>query len=226
MNLNMEYVEYKLNLDNDAHCIPFPCVLEVLNKLPYACTERVIFQMLALTGCRLAEINHMEADKVIGEYILWHLGKNQRSFRKVKLPKAFLQELAIYRRSHRVSGKLFGISDTTFRRYFSKLRRSLSSPWKEIRFHEVQGKLQPEYVLQLKGLRKNFQTLEFAKQYEKWQDSQVALLFTSKSMKHHSTHMTAYHYLESFEALEIDKYKHLRPEEIYCKETQKRLFEF
>ncbi|MDI6738703.1 MAG: hypothetical protein QME12_09425 [Nanoarchaeota archaeon] len=87
--------------------------------------------------------------------------------------------------------------------------------------------MKEEYIYQLKGLRKNYQTLEFAKQFEKWQDASIALEFTSKNMKHSSGKITAYHYIENFESLNIEKYKHLTPAEIIANsQTQMRLMDY
>lgn len=87
--------------------------------------------------------------------------------------------------------------------------------------------MREEYVLQLKGLRKNFATLEFAKQYKKWKSAEVALEFASKRMKHSTKHITAYHYLRNFDELNISAYINLTPSDIIRRANeQKRLFDF
>ncbi|MDI6738152.1 MAG: hypothetical protein QME12_06605 [Nanoarchaeota archaeon] len=205
----------EINHEIDSHAVPFNRVLEALNIMQYASDVRAMFQMLFLTGCRMKELDNMQASMIYGNVIYWHLGKNQRGFRKVRLPNYFVRELREYRNTHRVyGGKLFGIDAHTFRRYFAKFIRPRLPSWQEKRFRDKCGVLEPEYIYQLKGLRKDFQTLEFARQLDKWKDASVALEFTSKGMKHSSTRITAKHYIENFESLDIERYKHLTPGEI------------
>lgn len=69
----------------------------------------------------------------------------------------------------------------------------------------VRGDFSSEYRYQLKGLRKNFQTLMFAEELAEWDDPQIALLKVSKRMKHSAEHITFHHYIEDMEALGLRK---------------------
>lgn len=194
--------------DNDSRAIPFDNIQEVLDFLPRADPVRVMFKMAFLTGCRLAELNRMKTGMIQDGYIYWQLGKNQNGFRKEKLPADFLLELIEYRNTSKTyQSKLFHLSHDTMRRYFNRdVRPHLSHSWKEKRLRPRAGKLVPEHILQLNGLRKTFQTYLFYHYYKKNNDAGVALELTSKRMKHSSKQMTAYHYIQNFEALNIEEY--------------------
>lgn len=217
-----------LNLHSESHAIPFDKVIEAVDFMEYGSTCRVMFEMLFLTGCRMSELDRMKISKFYGQYLYWALGKNQRSHRKEKLPKWYIEELKVYRNNHKVfRDKLFGINAHTFRRYFARdIRPNLSPAWQEKTLFQRKGALNEEYVLQLKGLRKDFQTLVFKKELDKWKDSGVALEFASKRVKHSSTHITSYHYLCNFEQLGVEKYKNLEPHQILKQANQKRLLDF
>ncbi len=171
--------------------------------MSYASTCRVMFTMLALTGCRLSEMDNMKQSYLKDGWLWWRLGKNQKNYRKVKLPDPFIQELKDYRESHRVpSDSLFGVEHRTFRRYFNRtIRKLLGGGWIEKTEALGCNGFTEEYLLQLKGLRKSYQTLLFKAEYEKWGDPGVALQFTSKAMRHSSERITAYHYLVNFDTL-------------------------
>lgn len=218
----------EINHEIESHAVPFDRVLEAMGIMQYASDTRVMFQMLFLTGCRISELDNMQLSKLYGDVLYWHLGKNQRGFRKIRLPAYFIKELKEYRNTHRIYGdKLFGIEAHTFRMYFAHFIRPKLPNWQEKRFKDRCGVLVPEYIYQLKGLRKDFQTLEFAKQLDKWKDASVALEFTSKGMKHSSTRITAKHYIENFDSLNIERYKHLTPGEILAAGIlQTRLMDF
>lgn len=218
----------KLNLYSEGYGIPFDKALEAINFMEYGSDVRVMFEMSFLTGCRLSELNNMRVSKLFEDVLFWNIGKNQRGFRKQKLPPSYLEELKNYRENNRVyKDKLFGVSSESFRKYFHRdVRPKLSPAWQEKRLFSRKNELREEFVLQLKGLRKNYQTLEFAKQLDKWKDSSIALEFTSKKMKHSSKHITAYHYIENFETLQIDKYKQLTPEQILKNRGQTRIIDF
>ncbi|GEM_PF-3849613 len=216
------------NVHSDSHCIPFGYVIEAIEFMAYGSGLRVMFIMLFLTGCRISELDNMKISKIYGNFIYWKLGKNQKRHRKEPLPEKYLAELKFYRENNRVyQDRLFAMNHGTFRREFNKkIRPKLSKSWQQKRLIDIQGHLQEEYFLQLKGLRKNYQTLDFAKQLKKWKSADVALEFTSKRMRHSSKRITAYHYLENFEDLDILKYQELTPAEIFKQAQQTRLFDF
>lgn len=76
------------------------------------------------------------------------------------------------------------------------------------------------YIYQLKGLRKNFQTLKFFQGYKKWNDAYIALECISKDMKHSTKNMTFRHYIENNDTLEIDRFQNLEIHEIIKKSNQ------
>ncbi len=201
----------KYNVENDCKAIPYEQVQEVLDFLPYANVVRVMFEMLLYTGCRISELSKMRRSLLYDDVLFWHLGKNQKCFRKEKLPRHFLVELGEYWKENRICGDFFfGISGSTLNRYFNRdVRPFLSPAWQEKRLIAEKGQLKPEYILQLKGLRKVFQTVIFFHEYEKWKDSGVALEFTAKRMRHSTKHITAYHYLENFDAVDVEKFREL-----------------
>jgi len=162
-----------------------------------------MFEMLVLTGCRISELDNMKRSNIRKGFLYWKLGKNQSNYRKVALPERYMQELKDYWETHRVPvDDVFGIKSHSFRRYFDRyVRMQLGGCWLEKVNVFRNDFFVDEYFLQLKGLRKNYQTMLFKSEYEKWGDAGVALEFTSKAMKHSSKHITAYHYLVNFDAL-------------------------
>lgn len=220
----------KLVFGKESCAIKFKHLVEALEFMAYGTDVRVMFQMSFLTGCRLDELDKMEWPALHGNVIYWQTCKNG-PMRHEDLNLKFIHELHEYRAKNRVYGKkMFGISSETFRRYFNRdIRPHLSSAWQQRRvgIDVVAGNKREEFVLQLKGLRKNFATLEFAKQYKKWKSAEVALEFASKRMKHSTRHITAFHYLRNFEELDIEYYVNLSPADIIRKANeQKRIMDF
>ena len=212
----------------EGHAVPFDRIREALEVMPYGSDVRVMFEMLFLTGCRISELDNMKASKLFGNVLYWSLGKNQHGFRKEVLPDFYLKELAEYRKKNRTyADRLFGVNAHTFRRYFHKFIMPRLKGWHEKRLVDKQGVLQEEYIYQLKGLRKDYQTLEFAKQLDKWKDAGVALQFTSKKMRHSCERITAFHYIQEFDSLNIEKNMSLKTADILkdCI-SQTRLMDF
>lgn len=154
-----------------------------------------------LTGCRISALNNWRVDRIIGDHIYFHEGKSTRGLRKVQLPTGFLLELNEYRRRQQISGiKVFGINSETFVKHFRKyVRPLLGGRWLE-KQHDFSYD-EKLFVYQLKFLRKNYQTLLFKQELDRWRDAYVALEFTSKAMRHSKTGITSYHYLENFDDL-------------------------
>ena len=196
-----------VNLERESQALSIPKIREVIDYLPYGNQIRVMFQFLAITGSRISELDRMRPDRILkskGKYwLIWSLGKNQKSFRKEEIPEQLIQELRHCRVNRRCfPNRLFSMSHDTFRRVFNRdIRPHLSSEWMERKIKLSKGQLQTEYVLQLKGLRKTFQTLNFARELKKWNNPDIALEFTSKRMKHSSKHITAYHYIVNFDQI-------------------------
>lgn len=211
------------------YTIPFNEIVKAISQIKYATQESVMFQMLVYTGCRIVELDKMKKTDLHGHILRWKLGKLQKKWRHEPLPEYYIEELKEYWRLYPTLGnEMFGILGKSFRRSFNcKIRPILKCGWTTKRPEWQWSRPDvKENIWQLKGLRKNFQTLIYAQQLDKWRDSGVALEFTSKRMKHKSTKITAYHYIQNFDGLGIDEVKHLSMQEIYKTGRQKRIFEF
>lgn len=224
--------ELVINYEVDSYAIPFGNVKEVLDLLEYGNQVRVMFEMLALTGCRISELDSFRVDQLHkvsdGWVVFWKPGKKQRGVRKERLPDAFVNELRYCREHFRVKGcRMFSFKSCTFRRRFNEfVRPLLSGAWREVKPSGKRGRAPFEYVLQLKGMRKNFQTLLFAKEWQEWHDASFAMEKTCKRMRHHSKHITVNHYIENFERLDINKYVDCNPADLLGVGVQKRLNDF
>ena len=221
-------METNLNLSVDGQAIPPTRIKEVLDYLPYGNQIRVMFQFLAITGSRISELDRMRTDRILKSqnkyFLIWSLGKNQKAFRKEEIPEQLVQELRESRKNRRCfQNRLFSMSSDTFRRVFNRdVRPNLSDAWTERKIKLSKGQLQTEYVLQLKGLRKTFQTLNFAQELRKWNNPDIALEFTSKRMRHSSKHITAYHYIVNFDQVNTS----MDNLDLLGNNTQRRLPEF
>lgn len=186
--------------------ISFAQVRQVLETLEYASVERVMFEMMFYTGCRGQELNNMFFDMIDtsddNPIVYWKC-KKQGKPRRAKIPKAFYEELLVYRDNYRhYANRLFGVSYQTFRRYFYACRKKLPYCWQEKGLSFAHGCRLEAHVLQLKGLRKLYQTRTFKKNLELWNfNGDLALQLTSKEMQHSSTGMTAYHYIRHFDEI-------------------------
>jgi len=197
----------RIEVLDDAKAISLDEVQRAYDILPYGTATRVMFGMLALTGCRISELDRMRRDMIYGDVLHWFLGKKQRNVRKIRLPAWFLSELRYHHELEPPTlQRMFSISSETFRRYFNRDARPILSPrWRDRVLRYRNGAQTSDYRYQLNGLRKNYQTIMFSSQWQKWKDAGVALEFTSKEMKHKSTKITAHHYLENFETLGIQQ---------------------
>jgi hypothetical protein len=205
-----------LDLESDGeNPVPFNAITEVLALIPYADPVRVGIQALFLSGCRLSEIDNWKLSHLYGNKLYFDVGKNQSGHRVISLSDAYLKEWQVYRQRNKVpSDKFFGFNGETLARYFNKLRPKLSFRWQQKRIFPRKGKISYYYVLQLKGIRKSFVTLDYSKQLDEWKNEQVAVQFTSKAMRHSSERMTAYHYLCQFSKLDMKHYAHMTPIDI------------
>lgn len=193
----------------------------------FASTERVMFQMLYFTGCRLTCLDRMYIENLLGEYIYWQPGKKQRKPRKERLPVDYLNELRIYRETHKVDHRLFAVTGETFRGYFKNfLRPKLPKSWQKKRPILTATGFRLEYVYQIKGLRKNFQTLDLKRNVEEYGSVDLAIEKTSARMSHSSYKITARHYIENFDALGIKKLSTLDPAALLKVRNQKRIWDY
>jgi len=218
-----------LHLELVGNAIPWDMIQEVITYLKYGTASSIMFKTLVYTGCRISELSNMTPKNILNGYIIWKTGKNQTGYRKEKMPESWLDELKAYRSNNNCPiNQLFHKRGQTFVDEFNKqIRSKLSPKWTWKRIHPVKDKFHAEYVFQIKGLRKNFQTIKFNKYYKKYKDAGVALEFISKEMKHSSKHMTAYHYIENCDILEIEKYRDLEIETILnTKKNQTSILEF
>lgn len=207
--------------------VPYSAFRELYNFLPRCHPVRVMVCMLALTGCRLSELDLMRCQDLQGNAIYWRLGKNQtRLWRSEPLPTWYLEELGEYVRKHRTAGDhLFGPAAYTLRRYFNRdIRPHLGRAWQAKR--PFKGFLREDpYVLQLKGFRKSFATTIFWREYQHWHDAHAALLFAAKRLKHSTERITAMHYLQHLENIEVELWDQFLNAEIVLEE-QRRLVDF
>lgn len=213
-------MEYERIID-EVRAVPVPVITRAINRLQYGSSCRVIFELLFLTGCRINEIQLFKWENVVEDeegnaQIYWRLGKNQdKQLRKAFLPKNYVNELKYYRRHSRIyHDRLFSCDGRSFARMFNKLRYTLGSEWTQKGKVIRRGFIGREYYYQLKGLRKTFQTWLFYRLYKQWNDSTVAMLLTSKEMKHSSMQMTAHHYIRHFDELEIEHYENYVPQDV------------
>lgn len=193
--------------DYECKAIPPSEIRTAIEGMRYGSPERVMFRMLAITGCRIACLDKMTMQHLSGRFIYWETSKVGGKWRKEHLPDDYLEELAAYRTEYRANGKrLFGISGESFVRYFNRdIRPHLGGLWNVKTNQPTTDGFGQQYLLKIKGLRKSFSTYDFARNYAKWKDADVALEMTSKRMKHSTAHITAHHYIENFDALGIKK---------------------
>lgn len=188
--------------------IPFPVVTKAINEMAYASTERVMFEILFYTGCRITELDRMKRSNLEGNKIYWKLGKNQKQHRWEYLPQKYLEELKDYWKTHRVYGdRFFGVTSATFKSYFDKqIRLSLGGVWLEKERVYGHNMHNWQFKYQVKGLRKVFQSFVFYSLWDKYKDSNVAVLMVQKRMRHKSERITAVHYIQECEHLKLQEY--------------------
>lgn len=217
-----------LDHSTEGHCVPVHEVRAAIGAMRYGSVERVMFQMLFYTGCRVQELDRMRRSRLYGEFLYWPCGKNQKGWRKEKLPIAYLEELQTYWGTHAVKADhFFGVTAETFRGYFKHdMRRVLPESWQVKRPSMDASGVRLEYRYQLKGLRKDYQTLHFKKELDKWGDPGIAIEMTGRQMRYSTARISARHYVENFDALGINGLPSLDPSVLLKAGNQKRLFDF
>lgn len=193
--------------DTEGHALPITAIQDALDLMEYASVERVMFEMLVYTGCRIQELNLMKPRHLYGDTLYWPCGKNQSGWRKEKLPIGYVLELNEYRQTHRVpESMLFGVSAETFRTYFKqRVRPRLGPSWQRQRLVPTKHGLKPEYVFQLKGTRKTFQTLKYHECLQEWGSPMVAAEMTGKQMRYATARVSLTHYVENLNSLGLNK---------------------
>lgn len=213
--------------ENDGYAIPFREAKLLIEHFPYASQYRVAFTLLALTGMRIRELDSIGSANFNGSTLAWKLGKNQKRYRHVELPGWFLEELRIYlANTPHTDRRLFLYKAEVLRRVLAKIRPRLGAPWQARRAYSRRGMLAYEYKLQLKGLRHSFATFKFYQELQRWGSAEVALCFTAKEMRHSTHRLTAMHYVEDLDALEVQKYRHQSIGQALAGSSQRKLIEF
>lgn len=205
----MDRQRHEFLFETEQAGISFADFQRALERLPYGSTSRVALQLLAATGCRITELDRMDPGRVLDGFLYWRPGKNQKGLRREFLPQGLRDELVAYRASHRVkTAFLLGIESQTIVRNFDRDDRpSIGGSWGERSEVFLNGRgWGGGWRLHLKGFRKTFQTVLFAHFYRKYGDANVALEWVSKRMKHSSKHITAYHYLQDYEKLDVNRW--------------------
>lgn len=205
-------------LDEDNKLIPFNDVINLIESFPKNDNKRMAILWLALTGARPSEIEGRSFSEVVfGKYWVWKPRKKQKGMRKESFPDWFWHELKEYSEKGSYSNNdIFGIKGESLARYINKhIRPKLGGEWLKKRpaFYE-DGSFRMVYKYQLKNLRHNFQTLLFWHELHKFSSPDVALCRTSRRMKHSNKRITATHYLEAVDALNMNEYGHLNMGEI------------
>lgn len=200
----------------------------LISSLGYATPVRVMLLMLAYTGCRVAELERMRYTDLVGNTIYWRPGKNQKGHRKETLPQSYINELNVYRADYPVAqGLVFGMRADVFRRHFNCLRKDVGGRWVLKTSEELNGPSRNKnYVLQLKGLRKTFQTILFRYYSQKYGDSMVALGMVAKRMRHAAKETTLHHYIEAHDKIEADRWEECFFSRKPSYEAQRKMWEY
>lgn len=217
-----------LDLESETCAVPIGCVKEVRDFLPYASPVRVMFEFLFLTGCRLKELDGVSVDFFVRDYVFIRLGKNQRGYRKVRLPAWFIEEVRHYRNEHRCFGsKLFGISSETLQRYFNRdVRPKLSKEWRKVTFKPQKKIMRVEHVLQLKGLRKTFTTLRYHKHLMEMGSHDMAAEGARRDLQHSSKSITYNSYITDAKRVGVTRYYAQEPAQALRANAQEKLLRF
>lgn len=218
-----------MKIGRQSYAIPFHDVSEAAKSMTWASENRVMFEIIAITGCRIKALDCMEYDKLHGTTLFYKPGKRQKGYIQETLPVWWVKEYMEYRKNAPIQGnQMFWISAETFRRYFNRdVRPKLIGGWIEKLLIPQGTGYREEYQYELKGLRKNYQTRHFAENLQKWKNPEIALMFTSKHMKHSTTKITAHHYLENFDALGIrPDLRNIPTATISMEGIQKRILEY
>lgn len=191
----------------DCYAIPFEEIIRSYPLLEPASHERMMFLMLAGSGCRISELDNMKVTGLRGNRLYWNVGKNQRGTRYVDLPDWYIEEYKAYRsrQDYKFSSSFFGIKKSTFCRDFDKrIRPMLGGGWtlRTQRFDGFRWKY-GGYKYQLKGFRKAYVTHRFYREWDKLNSAGAAIEMVCRDMHHSSKGMTVSHYIEDGEKLNM-----------------------
>lgn len=213
----------------EGNLIPFYLVKILFEAVPYASDLRVFFQLLHQLGCRICEVTRMKRSLIKGNFIYWKLGKNQKSWRKEFISTELIEEIDEYRRTHRVySDRILGPTHVSLSQYFIKMRHTLGPEWNEQVEVVKNDAFCNAYKYQLKGFRKNFQTILFYYYWKKTGSPELAMEMVCKKMKHSSRKITFQHYIENINSIggDVDKYLGKLPFQWVEEDGQQRLYQW
>lgn len=214
MNSSNQTQAHTIAYDNKSQAIKYEDLRRAFRKLPER--EALAIGLLFGTGGRIQELGSMTIDNVRPDGTLyWPVGKNQKGFRHIVLDKRFLKRVQEHREGiDRADPRLLKMGGPGFSRRFQYARPSLSEEWQ--RMHEVKkgGKYGHVHDYNLAGIRKSYVTLRVAQEWRRLGDVHLAILKVQQEMRHSSPHMTAHHYVEDMQRLEVWKWVHLDPWEI------------
>lgn len=220
------------NFRSEKIAIPFPEIKRAMRSLPYGSYVSVMFKFLACTGARVRELNLMRRsllcqckDDPNAATLYWQCGKNQKGYRKEKIPDWLLTEYMIYTEQNKTfQDRLFGCESQVLEKRFRKFRPLIGGAWMRRVWLQSPCARKEEFFYTLAGLRKSFTTLQFAKESAKYKnDFHVGLLMVSARLKHSSCGLTARHYCREFEGLNIWQYAGQEIGEILRHDSQKFL---
>lgn len=170
-------------VESEGYAIPFNEVIRLIEFYPRGHPYRVGFTLMALTGCRCSEINNFGVNSFYGEWVIWKPAKKQGGMRKEKLPMWFLKDLELYlQKFPHCDDKLFPFDQEELRQVLNKrVRPVLGGAWLQKTFSR--GCIKNEYVLQLRGLRHSWSSLDFYNNFLTW-GATMAVEMTCKRMRH------------------------------------------
>lgn len=213
-------------LEMDCRTIPFQEVMRLVNVFSRSDNKRIAILWLALTGARLCEVEHRKVREfIMGKYWVWHPRKKQSGMRKEHLPGWFQKELDYFLEYGKYANNdLFGLKGDSLARYINKyIRPKLGGEWLKKRPEFMEdGGYRLVYVYKMKNLRHNFATTLWYN-FKETYGEEVSISMVAKRMCHSDQRITARHYVESLENLELHRYKRMSMGEILKKADNRSL---
>jgi integrase len=128
--------------------------------------------------------------------------------RKVRIPPKVSEELLYYRDNNFFcKGKLFPFTSNSFRdRFNKKFRQELGGDWIAYSDNLRQGNIAQYHLYTLRSFRATCATLIFYYCRQAYGNADLSLVKTCQFMCHSHKFMTANHYIQRVEDLEIEKF--------------------
>lgn len=218
-------------IDHDSYAIGFDDMKRLLDFYSYGDSHRIAFLILAITGCRPAELTYMSPKCFIGNYIIWKPAKRQGGYRKELMPEWALKEIDYYMsRNHLPENRLFPFVGDSLRRHFNKIARpALGGNFTKKVLRNMNNHVQFHYMIDLKSFRHTFAVKEFWEKMKEY-GNDMAIAMVSKRMKHSggSTFITAKHYVSDVEYMkqELERYNQRSIGQVLKQPVQLRLTQF